>query len=922
MKPSKNSLIFTKLQVPARRARLVQRACLVQKMAVEPGIDLLLVCAPAGYGKTTLLIEWAHQLEAAGVAVAWYALDESDNSPVTFGTYLVASLERILEPTLGLETISQMLRSSPEIDLLQLLPAVINALFSSGRSMVLVLDDYHLISSPQIHEAIEFLVTHLPEHVHIAIGSRMNPPLPLARWRAKGKLIEIRAADLRFSEEETGQFLQKTMGVDLPGDLAKQLAVKVEGWAAGLQLAALSLSNRSDPHALISSFTGRQKHLADYLLDEVANQLPEEAQSFLLYTSILERMSAPLCDAVLEVDGSARWLRELEENNLFVAALDEEGIWYRYHHLFRDFLQTWLNRTQPDRASALHRAASDWFSRHGLLREAAHHAFQSGDEVFAANFVEQHSFSLIIQSEIATIYDWCSRFPEVFMQTRPKLCILQSMALAYQFRARNRARVEARLRQAEEGAAAIEDAEQSLEVDQLAAVVRTFLSMIPDPGVDVRELLNLAKTHLANHPPDDAACFPWLLISGYALLALHQVEEAEKVFNTALPFATRLGLFFGAVEISFHLARLAYSQGKLADSLSISREGLANLAAALNQSPVDLPALGCLDVAIGSILLEQDRLEEAERSLTQGMDRMGWGMNPYYLMTGCLARFRLYSAQRRLNAANTCLDQLEMMWPDIQFLTEGLRIQAELRIQPSQAAVERACAWLQWHPSSSGDHLHLAGLGPIGSAEVIYQANLVWVWLNIATGNINAVWPYLKRQTEIEEEYQITGRVIELTLLEAQAYQKKGEQALALASLEKALRLAGREGYIRVFDQSELLDDLIHMAAQKGLQPEKVDPILAAIRSAKRLGIKTEVESLPCEDGQRQPLQDLPEPLSERELEVLRLMAEGATNQGIASRLVITIGTVKSHINHILSKLNAANRTEAVAKARDLGLLG
>lgn len=918
---SKNSTIFTKLLVPARRARLIQRARLLQKMAVEPGIALVLVCAPAGYGKTTLLVEWARQFEGAGVAVAWYALDESDNSPAVFGAYLVASLERILEPTCGLETISQMLRFSPEMDLIQLLPAVINALFSSGRSMVLVLDDYHLISSPQIHKAIEFLLTHLPEHVHLAIGSRMNPPLPLSGLRAKGKLVEIRAADLRFSEEETGQFLRETMGVDLPGDLTKQLAVKVEGWAAGLQLAALSLSNRSDPQALISSFAGGHKHLAEYLLEEVTNQLPEEMQSFLLYTSILERMSASICDSVLEIDGSARWLKELEENNLFVVALDEEGIWYRYHHLFRDFLQTWLNRTQPDRASALHCAASDWFARHGLLREAAYHAFQSGNEVFAANFVERHCFTLIIQSEISTIYEWCSRFPEAVMQTHPKLCILQSLALGYQFRKSNRARVEARLRQAEEGAAALVDTEQALEVYQLAAVVRTFLAMIPDPDVDARELLNLAKNHLANYPSDDAACFPWLLISGYALLSLHQVEEAQEVLKAALIFAVRLGLFFGAVEISFHLARLAYSRGKLTDSLSISREGLANLAAALSQSPVDLPALGCLDVAIGSILLERDHLEEAERSLTQGMDRMGWGMNPYYLMTGCLAQFRLYSLQRRLTAANSCLDQLEMMWPDIQFLTEGLRIQAEMRIQPSQAAVERACAWLQWHPSAGGDHLHLAGLGPIGSAEVIYQANLVWVWLNIATGNINAVWPYLKRQTEIEEEYQIKGRVIELTLLEAQAHQKNGEQALALASLEKALRLAHGEGYIRVFDQSELLDDLIHLAAQKGLHPGIVDPILAVIRSTKRLGSKPAVESLPCESDQRHPSQSLPEPLSERELEVLRLMAEGATNQGVASQLVITIGTVKSHINHILSKLNAANRTEAVAKARDLGLL-
>lgn len=924
MDPSPTPLILTKLHAPALRGNAIPRTRLLQQIVLDAGTSLVLVSAPAGYGKTTFLVEWIGQLAQSGTGVAWYALDENDNSPMVFGSYLLASLHRLLGPENGLEPALQTVRFTPEAGLLNALPTVINAILSKGRQTVLILDDYHLIHAPAIHQAVEFLLSHRPENLHLAIGSRSNPPFSLARLRAKGSLVELHAEELRFREDETVRFFRDSMRLDVPAELTGQLLAQVEGWAAGLQLAALSLTGRDDPHSLLPAITGGHKRLAEYLLDEVVNRLPEETQSFLLYTSILERLSAPLCDAVLDTDRSARLLAQLEEANLFLTALDEDGTWYRYHPLFRDFLRTWLAKTQPEQTAALHRKASSWFARCGSLGEAAYHAFQSRDWAFAADLVEQFSFTLIIRSEIATIHEWCSVFPEAVMLERPRLCVFQALALAYQFQRKNRARIEARLEQAERKLADLRDKQLSDEVNDLAAVVRTFLAMVPDPEVDALELLALAETRLSGYSMGDPGRFSWLLISGYCLQALHRISEAEKAFQGAQPFAQQAGLYFGMVETTFHLARLEYSKGRLTEVLRICQEGQETLAAALQGTGLGVPALGCLDVALAEVLLEQDHLEEAERHLLQGMERMGGSMHPDYLQTAWLVKFRLAQAQGRPGEALLCLDKLELLWPDLQFLTRGLRSQAVLRYQEDKEAVASAKDWLGSYPACVGGELPLPGLGPIGAAELYYQANLTWARLQIAVGDPHVVRSFLANQLELERESGLSGRVIDLSLIEAQMHHKLGEEWSALASLEKALAAGQTEGYIHTFDQSSALDDLVHQAAQQGICTGYSDRILAAIRSSKggRLLSDSRLTGQKGLRPSRSSLIDpLIDPLSERELDVLLLMAAGVTNQGIAEHLVITVGTVKSHINHILAKLGARNRTEAVALARRQGLL-
>ncbi len=919
-------LILTKLRVPTPRPRIVSRTRLIERLTLETGTGLVLVCAPAGYGKSTLLAEWSQSLLQKGVAVAWYALDASDDDPIPFGSYLIASLSQALGLTSELAHITQLLRSSPEIDLQRILPAVVNAIDASDRDCVLILEDYHLIGAPAIHSAVAFLLEHLPENMHIVIGGRSDPPLPLARLRARGQLLELRAADLRFTVDETALFLNEVMRLDLSLELVDALEARTEGWIAGLQLAALSLSGRADKEGFIASFTGSHRYLVEYLLEEVVSRQSEEVQAFLQSTSILDRLGGPLCDAIRGApSGSEAILDQLERTNLFVIALDDEGYWYRYHHLFRDFLRTQLHKTQPERETTLHRAASEWHAAHGFLREAVQHAFQTADWAYAATVVEQHSFTMIIHSEISTIYEWCAAFPEEVMRMHPLLCTLQGLALAYRSRRQNQARVEERLRQVDQLIAGIEDTQSARVLNEFAAVVRTFLAMVPDPHADFQKQRDLAQVMLGYFPEGDPGQFSGLLFTGYADLAVHDASAATQAFERARRIALQERLFFGVVESTFHLTRLAHSQGQLRRAAEVCRQGQADIASLLAHPEQELPALGCLDIALGSVLLEQNRLDEAEGHLLRGLDLMGWGMNPYYLFTACVALFRLREIQGRSTEAVEYLTRLEAAWPDIVFCTHALRIIHALRTMPEDpATLAEAAIWCQDFSSSMSEDVPPPGLGPFGAAEVYYLAYLAWVRAQIAIGNTQAVWSYLKRQLELAEAHGLTNRVIELSLLEAQVSRVEGDNRPTWEALERALANAQSEDYLRIFDQGESLSRLLGEAAKRGIARDYIGQILAVIGTSRSFEMEREGDViLPDVAGRSSQVSKLEsaEHLSERELEVLRLMARGASNHEIAERLVITVGTVKSHINHILGKLEAHNRTEAVARARELGLL-
>lgn len=911
-------LILTKIRVPAPRPRIVPRARLLAALTLEAGTALVLICAPAGYGKSTVLTEWSQSLAQHDTIVAWYALDASDNDPILFGSYLVASLTRAFGPVFELTHAGQLLRSSPEVDWQRILPMIINAFAAIDGAGVLILDDYHVITAPAIHSGMAFLLEHLPANLHVVIGSRSDPPLALARLRARRQLLELRAAALRFTTTETTSFLNEVMQLDLTPEMIAQLKERTEGWIAGLQLAALSLAGRTDKADFIGSFSGSHRYLVDYLLEEVVNRQPETIQAFLRSTSILDRLCAPLCDALLGTAGSsAALLAQLEQTNLFVITLDDEGYWYRYHHLFRDFLQAQLRAVQPERVINLQRAASEWYAAHGFLREAVQHAFQTSDWEYAAALVEQSCFTLIMHSDIATIYEWCSAFPEEVMQTHPLLCLHQCWAWVFSFSRQNRGRIEARLQQVRQAITYITDAQVMRTLTEQAAVIQSFLKMAPDPAVDPRAELSLAQRALDSYPVDDPGRFSALLTTAYIYLALHAAPAAQAAYEAARQIALNEHLYFGIAESTFNLARLAHSQGQLHRAVSICREGQADIAALLPHPDQDLPAVGSLDIALGCVLLEQNQLGEAEQRLRHGLELIGGDLNPNYLFTACVALHRLCEIQGHPAEALSYLARLEEKWPDVAFCSRGLRIEQALHAKAQDPATRaEAAAWCEDFASVLRERVAPFGLGPFGAAEVYYLCTLIWIQAQIALGNAPATQVYLAQQLEAAEAYGLQQRVIELSLLEALAARSMGDDQHTWLALERALRLAQPEGYVRSFDQGITLNQLLKEAAGRGLRPAYIEQLLAVIdhetEPSSRADQSDKADTRWLDSGER---------LSERELEVLRLMARGASNQAIADQLVITVGTVKSHINHILGKLEAHNRTEAVARAREQGLI-
>lgn len=913
-----STLVFTKLRVPAVRPRIIPRARLVEKLTAETGASLTLVCAPAGYGKTTLLAEWSQALLQNGNAVAWYSLDASDDASILFGSYLVASLVQALGPVGGLEHAAQLLRSSPEVDLQRVLPAVINAVAASDRNCVLVLDDYHLISVPVIHSAVVFLLEHLPVNMRVAIGSRSDPPLPLARLRVRGQLIEIRPADLRFTRDETAQFLNAIMKLDLPPGLVASLEERTEGWVAGLQLAAISLFGRPDQEGFVASFTGGNRYLVDYLLEEVFDRQSEETRSFLLHTSILKRLCASLCDALLrQTSGSEAAIARLEQANLFMLPLDDEGIWHRYHHLFRDFLQTRLQKLYPDRLAALHRAASEWHAARGSLHEAVEHAIQSRDWQYAADLVQQQGVALALRGEFSTLYEWSSAFPEEVMRACPSLCLFQANALAVGYRRQNRSKIEARLQQVEQAAAAQEDEQIGRLLLGQATTTRVILEAVtPDPVIDPYAQFPLAQKALDLLSDEDPARSAVALSKGYAHLALHDAAAGFGAMEEARRLALACHNDFGFVEAAFHQSRLAHAQGQLQRAADICLQGRTEASVILTRSDQELPAAGCLDIALGCVQLEQNHLEEAEQNLIAGLELVGWGMNPYYLMTACLALFRLREIQGRPAEAVEYLTRLEEAWPDVSFCTRSARVLHALQAAPQDATVlSEAVAWSRDFYPSAYDGAPLPGLGPLGAAEAYYLAYLAWARIQVTIGNARTALPYLERQLDLARTHGLTTRVIELSLVEALAQHAEGNNRRVREALDRALAAAQPAGYLRIFDGGATLTYLLGDAAKGGVHRDYVEEILSVIGAPACMDRGQKGRETPA------LLTDLGTDLSERELEVLRLVAEGASNQVIAERLVITVGTVKSHINHILGKLNASNRTEAVARARQLGWL-
>jgi len=927
-------ILQTKLYIPPIRPELVSRPRLIERLnaGLPAGRKLTLVSAPAGFGKTTLVSEWVAGCERLEpkVRAAWLSLDKGDNDPTRFLAYLVAAL-RTIAPSIG-EGVLNALQSPQPPPTESILTALLNEITAIPDNFVLALDDYHVIDakpvdastnvdvSTNVDLALTFLLEHLPPQMHLVITTREDPNIPLARYRARGQLTELRVADLRFTPSEAAGFLNQVMGLNLSAEDVAMLETRTEGWIAGLQLAALSMQGHQDVLGFIRAFAGDDRYIVDYLVEEVLQRQPEPVRNFLLQTAILDRLNGPLCDAVTgQEEGNAR-LEALERGNFFVVPLDDKRNWYRYHPLFADVLRLHLLAEQPDQVSALHRRASAWYEHHGSAADAIRHALAAKDFERAATLVELAIPERRRNRQEATIMElgWLRALPDELIHVRPVLSLDYAFAL---FGGGELEAVEARLRDAErwldttagqreraEALAAgmvVVDEEEFRRLPGMIALLRAAQALargdMPETVQNARRVLDLARE-------DDHLMLGGAASQlGLAAWANGDLGAARRMTADGMAHVRRAGYISPAIGGAIVLADILIAQGRLHEAMTTYERALQW--ATEPGAPV-LRGAADMHVGMSDLHYEHNDLKAATQHLltSQALGELaGLPQNPYR-WRAALARLR--EAQGDLGGALDLLDQAERLYdgnlsPNVRPLATR-----KTRVWLAQGRLDQALRWAHEQSLSVDDDLsYMHEFDHITLARVLlarYRSDRAGCSLLEAIG-------LLERLLTAAQEGGRTGSAIEILTLQALARQTQGDLPAALASLERALKLAEPEGYIRIFvDEGAPMAQLLSEAVARGIMPDYTGKLMAAF----------EVEERKSEDkSYLPPAQPLIEPLSQRELEVLQLMALGLSNREISERLFLALSTVKGHNRNVFDKLQVQRRTEAVARARELGLL-
>src|SRR5215213_3520827 len=904
------SLVSTKLRPSQVRPQLVARPRLIATLEREAGRKLTLISAPAGFGKTTLLVEWLRERADGEGYVAWVSLDEGDNDPVRFLSYLVAALRKTGEEEFG-EGVLAALRSPEPPRMEAVLGAFVNELADLPGEVAVVLDDYHVIDFENVHWIVTFLLERLPENIHLVISGRVDPPMPLARLRARGQMMELHAADLRFTPEEAAAFLNDAMGLDISaGDIAA-LEAATEGWIAALQLAALSMRERKDVSDFIRSFSGGHRDVFDFLAEEVLERQSEPVQMFLLETSILDSLSGPLCDAVTGRNDGQRMLERLERENLLLVPLDDERVWYRYHHLFADFLRSRLEREQPERVAPLHLRASEWYEENASVAEAVRHALSAGDHVRAARLMEGGVGQAWYRGEVMTLLGWLRELPKEAMLRRPLLLVWYAAALMLVGRFDG---VESLLREAESavGSAGEDQAEElwpaANEADPqhvlaTAAAVRSLHARLQG---NPQGAIEHSRRSLALLPEDNLDPRPFAaLCLAEAYRDTDDLEAANSTFAETVELGLAAGHGYIALTAMGSLAHLRMAQGRLREAEETLREALGFAA---ERGAELLPAVGRVRIAMGELLLERDDLEASERELTLGTELVERAGELEILVRGQVALSRVKWAQGDAECALKLAYEAKRLARESgapQAIADATFWNARLHltrndIQAAASELERASDECDI-PSSARE------------SERISLARLL-----IAREDHDEALQMLNHLRETAEAAHQRGSVVEIRTLQALVLRAKDEKNRAIDVMGRALDLAEPEGYVRIFvdevsPMAELLSEVLE-AQQSGR--------LDSLRRVPAHYLRKLLAALERDDpSASQPATELPEVLSERELEVLQLIASGKSNRRIASELFVSVGTVKTHINNLYRKLDAHSRTQAVARARELKLL-
>jgi LuxR family maltose regulon positive regulatory protein len=904
-----DTLVSTKLRPSQARHNLVARPRLIAKLEREVGRKLTLISAPAGFGKTTLLGEWVAS-RSDERSIAWVSLDEGDNDPARFLSYLVAALQTIDEE-IG-EGILSSLRApgSPPIEALS--GALLNELADIPGTLAIVLDDYHFIDSDHVHGIVAFLLERLPSNVHLVISSRVDPPLSLSRLRARNQMTELRATDLRFKPEEVAAFLLDVMGLELSAEDVAALGGITEGWIAGLQLAALSMRDREDATGFVRAFSGSHRDVLDFLTEEVLERQSERIRSFLLETSILERLTGELCDAVTDRDDGQELLETLERDNLFVVALDDERGWYRYHHLFADFLQGRLKHERPERLKDLHLRAASWYEHSEWASEAVEHALAAGDVELAARLVEHNAPALLQRSEGVTVDRWLTALPTGLVRSRSRLALARAILALIGGRVEE---VEPLLTDAEHALTtagqphepAVDEAARGLaNVPGTAAMLRAELARQRGDVKHTIEFAQRART-LADEGDGYLRFFTsWNLAVAKQMQG--RVGEAEDALAelAADPWASGLHRYF-AVRAYYTLGQVQRAQGRLSPALSTCQQALE--LAAEGGRPV-LPAAGVAYVGIAEVLYERNELDAALDHTTRGVAlcrQLGYAQ---WLGTGLAALARIRQARGDQAGAMEAIWEGEHLVPNADTIVDFIFPVAvqRARLLLAQGKVEDAARWCAER-----------GLGVEDEPSYLREReHLVLARVLLARDKPDQTLRLLERHLEEAQEQRRRGSEIEILMLQALALWEKGDKERAVSILTQALTLAEPEGYVRTFvdegpQMATLLSEVLKAHQRRHLQlPEY--PSAHYLR--KLLAVLEQAAS-----GATPLSAQLPESLSERELEVLQLIDAGNSNRRIAQELFVTVGTVKTHIRSIYRKLDAHSRTQALVRARELNLL-
>lgn len=902
-------LLATKLHSPLPPPRAVIRSRLVEQLSagLVYGRKLTLIAAPAGFGKSTLASVW---IAGCGRPAAWLSLDENDGDPLRFLTYLVCALQRVA-PGLGTDILEALQAAQPP-PLDALLTGLLNAIAHAPGAFILVLDDYHLVAAEPVDAALAFLVEHLPPQLHVLITTRDDPALPLPRLRARNQLTEIRAADLRFTFAEAAEFLHQVMGLSLSADEVAALEQRTEGWIAGLQLAALSMQGNQNVADFIRVFSGAHRHIADYLVAEVLQRQPAPIRNFLLQTSILERMHGALCDAVTEQSGGAAQLEALQRGNYFLIPLDDTRTWYRYHHLFADVLRMRLNVEQPGQAAQLHRRASEWYGRQGLLADAIHHALAGKDFERAAVLIEQAAPALQRSRQEQVILGWLQALPDVVFHNRPVLSVAHALALLVSGETQG---VEGRLRAAEQWLAdtsaaplrpdlIVVDAEEFRRLPGMIALARTGMAMAQG---DIAGAAACAQQALELAPDDDHATRGGAAgFLGLVAWTHGDLETAHRTFSKGMAHFERDGNIADAIAGAIVLADIRCAQGRLHQAQHTYEHGL-RLATA--QHAFALRGAADMHAGLSELAVERNDLHAAlwhlQRCRELG-ETNGFPQHPYRWR---VVRARILQAQGDFEAALALLDEAEQVYAGDY--SPNVRPVAALRARVwiAQGRWQAANAWVQARGLSTDDALsYLREFEHITLLRLLLARQPSDYPSQPATD-------FAARLLRAAEAGGRMRSVIELLLLQALTAQRHDDLPTALAALARAMTLAEPEGYIRIFvDEGAAMAMLLRRAAAGGVMSTFAEGLFAGFAA----GLQATTAASPVIAHVAAPLI---EPLSQRELEILRLFATELSGPEIARELVVALSTVRTHTKSIYGKLNVNNRRAAVRRAVELGLL-